>query len=607
MKILNLGILAHVDAGKTSLTERLLYNAGVIKTLGSVDKGNTQTDSMTLERQRGITIKAAVVSFDVGDLKVNIIDTPGHPDFIAEVERSLGILDAAILVVSAVEGVQPQTRILMCALQKLHIPTIIFVNKVDRMGARTSELIEDIEQRFSIKLMTANSVVDAGSRNATTSLSPEVFELVEHAREEQMYLTVFGSAVTGVGIPELVRVLPSYAAPNADNSTLSGRIFKLERGRRNEKIAYVRLYGGHLRTGLLESPPAKITAIEQFRQGKTVPVTAAKAGDIVKVWGLSDCHINDYIGSPPLRLQEATIGRPSLQIGLRVEDERDRPKLFRALQSVCEQDPLLEVHQDPQGSLFVRLYGEVQQEILAETLRADYGLVVRFEKVQTIYIERPSGEGAAYEHKFAPGNPFVATLGLKVRSGEPESGITFIANAGVGRIPISYMKIVEEVVLETLKQGLRGWEVADAIVEVTTAGYESAMSTGTDFRRLVPLLVMKALQEAGTQVYEPVSQFELEAPDISLPGVLKRLALVEAIPEQIMQPGRGTASVRGSIPVRNVFELEREVPHLTRGEGVFVTTYGGHRIVQGSVPSRTRTDYNPLNKEEYLRHVLGRQ
>src|SRR5260221_3495744 len=132
MRILNLGILAHVDAGKTSLTERLLYAAGIIDELGSVDHGKTQTDSLALEKQRGITIKAAVVSFAVGDVTVNLIDTPGHPDFIAEVERVLNVLDGAVLVVSAVEGVQAQTRVLMRTLQRLGIPTLLFLNKIDR-------------------------------------------------------------------------------------------------------------------------------------------------------------------------------------------------------------------------------------------------------------------------------------------------------------------------------------------------------------------------------------------------------------------------------------------------------------------------------------------
>src|SRR5205814_514693 len=149
MRTLNLGILAHVDAGKTTLTERLLYAAGVIDQIGSVDKGSTQTDTLALERQRGITIKSAVVSFVVDDVTVNLIDTPGHPDFIAEVDRALSVLDGAVMVISAVEGVQPQTRILMRALQRLRVPTLIFVNKVDRAGADEERVLQEIAGRLS--------------------------------------------------------------------------------------------------------------------------------------------------------------------------------------------------------------------------------------------------------------------------------------------------------------------------------------------------------------------------------------------------------------------------------------------------------------------------
>src|SRR6201999_2113083 len=154
--MLNLGILAHVDAGKTSLTERLLHAAGVIDEPGSVDDGNTQTDTLELERRRGITIKSAVVSFVVGDVGVNLIDTPGHPDFIAEVERVLNVLDGAVLVVSAVEGVQAQTRVLMRTLRRLRIPTLLFVNKIDRAGARYADLLADVSRLLGVSVVAMN-------------------------------------------------------------------------------------------------------------------------------------------------------------------------------------------------------------------------------------------------------------------------------------------------------------------------------------------------------------------------------------------------------------------------------------------------------------------
>src|SRR5256885_16584236 len=167
MRTLNLGILAHVDAGKTTLTERLLYNSGAIDHVGSVDAGTTQTDSLDLERERGITIRSAVASFLVGDLAVNLVDTPGHPDFIAEVERVLGVLDGAVLVVSAVEGVQPQTPLLYRALRRLRVPTLIFINKIDRGGADDARVLEEVARRLAPGLVPMARVLDVGRRTAT--------------------------------------------------------------------------------------------------------------------------------------------------------------------------------------------------------------------------------------------------------------------------------------------------------------------------------------------------------------------------------------------------------------------------------------------------------
>src|SRR5437868_1451328 len=240
MRTLNLGILAHVDAGKTSLTERLLYAAGVIDAIGSVDDGSTQTDSLALERQRGITIKSAVVSFVIDDVTVNLIDTPGHPDFIAEVERVLNVLDGVVLVISAVEGVQAQTRVLMRTLQRLRIPTLIFVNKIDRVGARDEAVLHDIAEKLTPALIAMGSVRDLGSRrSAYTPYGPHDIaftdrladvlaehdeallaeylndngslryqqlreELAAQTRRALVHPVLFGSAITGAGMDSLM-------------------------------------------------------------------------------------------------------------------------------------------------------------------------------------------------------------------------------------------------------------------------------------------------------------------------------------------------------------------------------------------------------------------
>ena len=283
-KTLNLGILAHVDAGKTTLTERLLYAAGVIDEVGSVDDGNTQTDTLALERQRGITIKSAVVSFVIGDVTVNLIDTPGHPDFIAEVERVLSVLDGAVLVISAVEGVQPQTRLLMRALKRLRIPTLLFVNKIDRAGAGYEQVLEAISERLTPAIVAMGTVDELGTRAARftawaggdAALRTRLTEVLaeqddsimaayveddgvpyRRLREELATQTAqalvhpayFGSAITGAGGDSLMvgiaELLPA-AAGDVDGP-VSGTVFKVERGPAGNKIAYVRMFSGTVR------------------------------------------------------------------------------------------------------------------------------------------------------------------------------------------------------------------------------------------------------------------------------------------------------------------------------------------------------------------------
>jgi ribosomal protection tetracycline resistance protein len=217
---LNLGILAHVDAGKTTLTERLLYAAGVIDEVGSVDDGTTQTDTLALEQQRGITIRSAVVSFAIGDVTVNLIDTPGHPDFIAEVERVLSVLDGAVLVISAVEGVQPQTRILMRALRRLRVPTLFFVNKLDRRGADPERAVRGIEEWLTPAAVPMGAPGGLGTRAASfTPYGPPDEELAAQSRRGLVHPVFFGSALTGAGLEALMlaiaELLPAAAGRRA--------------------------------------------------------------------------------------------------------------------------------------------------------------------------------------------------------------------------------------------------------------------------------------------------------------------------------------------------------------------------------------------------------
>lgn len=678
MKALNLGIVAHVDAGKTSLTERLLHAAGVIDTVGSVDAGTTQTDTLVLERQRGITIRSAVTSFVVDDVTVNLIDTPGHPDFIAEVERVLKVLDGAVLVVSAVEGVQPQTRLLMRTLRRLGIPTLIFVNKIDRTGARPVALLPEITERLGVDVVAMGSVDAAGSREArfvpspaddvafrsalvdTLSRTDDAFladlvddeaaattpvrlhgELVAQTRSGSVHPVFFGSAITGAGIEAVTTGLATLlpAPVRVADGPASGVIFKIERGAAGEKVAYLAMSAGTLRVRdrvLLRGIEAKITAVDVFERGAVVRRTALVAGEIGTVRGIAGAQIGDRIGNRigdrigdragdsadpvagPLR-DELQFAPPTLETVVVPDRTADRGALRTALTQLAEQDPLIDVRQDDvRQEITVSLYGEVQKEVIQATLCDEYDVGVTFRETTTICVERPIGSGSAVEIMGADDNPFLATIGLRIDPAPVGAGVRFGIEYEPGALPVSFRTAVEETVHETLKLGgLYGWSVTDCVVTMTHSGYaprqshshavfdKSMSSTAGDFRLLTPLVLMAALREARTVVHEPVHRFGLDVPEPAFGAVMSALSQAEAVVTAAALRGAWYA-VEGVVAVDQVHAIERQLPTLTSGDGVIETRFDHYRAVRGAAPSRPRTDHNPLNRKEYLLHVVRR-
>jgi ribosomal protection tetracycline resistance protein len=661
-KTLNLGILAHVDAGKTTLTERLLYAAGVIDEIGSVDHGTTQTDSLALERQRGITIRSAVASFAIGDVTVNLIDTPGHPDFIAEVERVLSVLDGAVLVISAVEGVQAQTRILMRALQRLGIPTLMFVNKIDRPGAGDERVLSAISERLGAVIVPMGTTHELGTRAATFtpfgagdpvfgSRLAEVLaehdegimaayveneslvsdrqlrkELAAQTRSALVHPVVFGSAITGAGVEHLMIGIADLLPSSQRNpeGPATGAVFKIERGASGEKIAYVRMFSGtiqardRLRFG--RGLERKVTAISVFERGPAVPRPSVSAGEVAKLWGLAEIQVGDEIGETGTDRAHHQFPPPTLESVVVTRTRDDRARLRIALAQLAEQDPLINVRQDDiRQGISVSLYGEVQKEVIEATLANEYGLDVAFRETTQIHIERPVGTGEALEVLYAKTktnvtgksspastNPFPATLGLRVKPAPLGSGVELRLDVDVRLVPIYVYKTVgafvqhmEEYVQETLREGLFGWQVADCTVTVTDCGYRAPGSTAGDFRRLTPLVLMRALEQARTVVCEPIVRVTLELPTAAIGGVLPALARLGATVERPSLQEK-LATIETVLPAARVQELHRQLPGLTGGEGVLDSTFAGYRPVSGDQPTRQRTTANPLNLDEYM-------
>jgi ribosomal protection tetracycline resistance protein len=658
MRTLNLGILAHVDAGKTTLTERLLFAAGVIGEVGSVDDGSTQTDTLALERQRGITIKSAVVSFRLGDVAVNLIDTPGHPDFIAEVERVLSVLDGAVLVVSAVEGVQAQTRILMRALQRLRIPTLLFVSKIDRAGADCGRVLAGIAARLTPDIIAMGAVHGAGTRGARFTPCPAGDPefgarltdlltrhddallaayvtggalahrrlrraLAAQTRRAAVHPVFAGSAVTGAGIEDLASgitgLLPT--ARGGANGPASAAVFKIERGPAGEKIAYVRVFAGSLRVRdrvrFGRAGESRITALSVLREGSAVPAASAAAGQIAKLRGLDGIQVGDQVGAPGVPAGGHRFPPPTLETVVVPRRPAGKRALHAALTQLAEQDPLINLRQDDlRQEIYLSLYGEVQKEVIEATLADDFGISVTFRQTTTICAERLTGTGQAAE-RLAPASPFLAGVGLHIGPAPAGAGVDFRLGVEPGSLPAPFRKAVAETVRQTLQQGLHGWPVPDAVVTLTGSDYippqgrrgvafdPRLSSTAGDFRNLTPLVLMSALREAGTVVCEPVHRFTLEIPADALAAVLPVLAAHRAVPRG-QQPLGPAYLLTGDVPAAQAGGLRQRLPGVTRGEAVLDSAFSHYQPVTGPPPRRPRTGPNPLDRKEYLLRVMRR-
>ena len=649
MRTLNLGILAHVDAGKTTLTERLLFAVGVIDHIGSVDAGTTQTDSLALERQRGITIKSAVVSFELNGVTVNLIDTPGHPDFIAEVERVLNVLDGAVLVISAVEGVQAQTRVLARTLRRLCVPTLFFVNKIDRGGAQDTSVLQTISQRLTPAIIAMGSVGSPGTRSAqfmayeptdqafTSRLTTVLAEhddavmaaylggevvpydqlrctLAAQTQRTQVHPVYFGSAITGAGLDQLMdgitELLPVFES--GGEGPASASVFKVERGPGSEKIAYVRVFAGniHVRDRLRfgEGAAGKVTAVHLFEHGQVVRGPTVGAGRIAKLAGLGDVRVGDVIGTSHSSARHH-FAPPTLETVVVPRRRADKGALHVALAQLAEQDPLINLRQDDvRQEIYVSLYGEVQKEVIQATLAGEYDIDVTFRETTPICIERPVGVGTALDVLGKLDNPYAATVGLRVEPAPLDSGIEFRLAVKIDGVPIhvfkdigAFRRSVEKSVRRTLRQGLRGWQVADCIVTMTQSGFIPG-TTSKDFRLLTPLVMMAALEQAGTVVCEPIHRFHLDVPADTMGQVLSALARLRAVPDTPSVHG-ATCLVEGDIRAATVHSLQQQLSELTRGEGVLESALDHYRPVSGTVPTRPRTDQNPLNRTEYVRRM----
>ncbi|MGX1365557.1 ribosomal protection tetracycline resistance protein [Streptomyces canus] len=609
MHTLNIGILAHVDAGKTSLTERLLFDHGAIGRLGAVDTGDTRTDDGAIERQRGITIRSAVASFTVGDTRINLIDTPGHSDFVAEVERALEVLDGAVLLLSAVEGVQARTRVLMRTLRRLRLPTLIFVNKIDRTGAREEGLLADIRRRLTPYVAPLTEVSGIGTSGAQVASLPGDSRLAEALAEVDAEILAavvdgpeptpgdlrralaartgdgsfhpvfFGSALGGQGVAHLVEGVTGLipAAPARREGAARGTVFAVRPGPAGERTAYLRLYDGEV------TERQRLTFLRREADGTTSRISGRvthlsgplTAGTIAALTFSRGLRVGDRLGELTDRAPQ--FAPPTLETLVTARRPEHAARLRSALLTLADQDPLIHARPTAGGATALLLYGEVQMEVLAATLAQDFGVEADFEPGRVRHLERPRGTGEAHEENpWHLGTRYWATVGLRVEPGERGTGGVFAYETELGALPRAFHQAVEETVHASMRSGLTGATVTDYRVTLVRSGFVAPLSTAADFRGLTPIVLRRALERAGTRLFEPYHAFEAEVPLDALAAVTGQLAAAGA--EFTGTTGGATNWViTGGLPARRVRELELRLPGLTHGEGVWWSTASGDR------------------------------
>lgn len=651
--IKNIGILAHVDAGKTTITENFLFLANAIKSLGSVDQGSSVTDSMSLEKERGISIRSASVSFIWKDYTINLIDTPGHTDFSAEVERALAVLDGVILVISAVEGVQAHTITLWEGIKNSGIPCLIFVNKIDRAGADFQNVLQQINKELNAPVIPLYISDDEGENNATPipifsddTIKPPysgikevametladkdeeilklylegnsiyrklIFEkIVQLAHIQQIIPLYCGVAKYSRGIKELldgiVKFLPK--APNNKDVELGAVVFKLEHDKTLGKLAFVRVFTGRIQSRDLlfnhsQQKEEKVAQLKKILTGKKIDITELLAGDIGIVTGLQNAQAGDILGNPKLVPELTPLQKPIITVHVKATNDHQYAELAQALFILNTEDPLLgfKWFKDDR-EMHLNLMGTVQVEVLQSILEQRFGIETEFSDPTVIYKEMPAGIAEGYIEYTMP-KPCWALMRFRVEPGEAGSGIVYQSEVGVNDIHRKYQNEIKNTVPKSLEQGIKGWEVTDIKITLIAGEDHEIHSRPGDFILATPIGILRALEKSGTKLLEPIYKFDIKAPEEFLGAIVSDLTKMRGSFES-PEFENEYVKIEGVLPVATSLKYNIRLSSLTGGKGRLRKQFGGYQPCPDEHgQNRVFKGVSPLNTSQWILHKRG--
>lgn len=642
-KIRNIGILAHVDAGKTTLTEQFLFLSGALRTKGSVDKGTSHTDFLDIERKRGISVQAAQTTFRYMDYTINLIDTPGHADFAAEVERALPALDCAVLLISAADGVQAHTELLWQVLQKRQIPTLFFVNKIDRPGIDTEQLINEIKKALKAHPIPMQEVTSPGEdgaslesiwdANAIDKMEPAIetlahwdeqlleafleeklppFEkldrlLIQKTRQCQIQPLFFGSAKNETGLNELLQAIIHYLpSPAGDaEAALSGMVYKVSHDKTLGRLCHVRLFNGQIQPrelvqNLRLNKEEKINLLRRANGGKLESCDALSAGDVGVVAGFSEALVGDILGTDDGVHHPMPLSTPLFTVQAKALQEKDYAMLAEALQILYTEDPRLDLEWLREEREFhLKVMGWMQMETLTHILDSRFKLAVEFSQPTVIYKETPAVAGYGNEAYTMP-KPCWAVVRFYIEPGETGSGVVYQSQVSTDIIHQKYQNEVKRSIREALRQGPKGWEVTDVKITLVDGEDHEIHSRPGDFIIATPMGIMNGLAAAGTRFLEPIVRITITAPEELLGKVAGDLTQMRgsfANPE--IEEGRFT--LQALVPLATSMDYPIKLSSRSGGKARISSRFHGYAAVEDELgQTREYRGISPLDRSKYI-------
>lgn len=619
-----IGILAHVDAGKTTFSEQLLYYTQSIKQRGRVDHQSAFLDHHEIERQRGITVFAEQAIFQYDDSTYYLIDTPGHVDFSAEMERSIAVLDAAIVIVSAVEGIEAHTETVWQLLRKLSIPTFFFINKIDRTGAAADQVLEQLKREFSQNIMLLDATT--GQMELTMEQIEAIAErdealldyYIEHGFEEQRWIsalqqmvassTIFpcftGSALQNIGVEQFLYAFHRLTTTSYNqHQPLSGRVYKIRYDQAGTRITFIKLLSGTLsvrdeldygneHAGLQQ----KVTQIRRYNGAQYEAVQTAAAGELIAVTGLTEARIGDGLGM--LRESFAYEMTPALRSSVVLPHDFNPKEALPYFRMLEAEDPSLNVvWEERHGQIQLHVMGKIQLEVLEQVVRDRFALKASFAAPEILYKETIAAPVIGYGH-FEPLRHY-AEVHLKLEPAPRGAGVSFASQCHVDELAAASQRLIGQHVLEREHRALlTGSPLTDVHVTLLRGREHNKHTHGGDFREATLRALRQALEKAENVLLEPYYAFKIVVQSEQMGRVISDIQRAHGELEPLKTEGE-KAIITGRAPVATFLEYASELASFTQGKGRLQLSFGGYAPCHNAAEVIERIGYNKDADPEY--------